>query len=254
MPYQPLVISLGVGCARDGRACAGASPPGAGSDECPGGDRHRLLAIQLVSIYTPPIRHRFPSTHRWPASGRCLRGGRSVLISHHYPTPIVSNAVDFVRLDGEGRGHDGDRSRRALVRLRPAGVVAGRWHGRQRDRCPPGRARRQHRGEALDWQPHRPRHRQWALRRAGAPPQGKRSGERRENACGPASRSRPWGTRETRWCRTCTCRCRTARASVSMSVRVPMVFRNVVLIRGGRRSTPVAADLKRGDDIRRIGD
>jgi hypothetical protein len=35
---------------------------------------------------------------------------------------------------------------------------------------------------------------------------------------------------------------------------VPIVFRNVVLIRGGRESTSVEADLRRGDHIRRIGD
>jgi murein DD-endopeptidase MepM/ murein hydrolase activator NlpD len=35
---------------------------------------------------------------------------------------------------------------------------------------------------------------------------------------------------------------------------VPIVFRNVVLIRGGRESTPAEADLRRGDHVRRIGD
>jgi murein DD-endopeptidase MepM/ murein hydrolase activator NlpD len=35
---------------------------------------------------------------------------------------------------------------------------------------------------------------------------------------------------------------------------VPIVFRNVVLIRGGRESTSAEADLRRGDHIRPIGD
>ena len=35
---------------------------------------------------------------------------------------------------------------------------------------------------------------------------------------------------------------------------IPMVFRNTVLIRGGTASTPAAADLRRGDRLRRIGD
>jgi len=35
---------------------------------------------------------------------------------------------------------------------------------------------------------------------------------------------------------------------------LPIVFRNVVLIRGGRESTPAEADLRRGDHVRRIGD
>ena len=35
---------------------------------------------------------------------------------------------------------------------------------------------------------------------------------------------------------------------------VPVVFRDVVLIRDGRESTPAEADLRRGDHIRRIED
>jgi murein DD-endopeptidase MepM/ murein hydrolase activator NlpD len=35
---------------------------------------------------------------------------------------------------------------------------------------------------------------------------------------------------------------------------IPVVFRDVVLIRGGRVSTPAEADLRRGDHIRRIED
>jgi fructose-bisphosphate aldolase class 1 len=35
---------------------------------------------------------------------------------------------------------------------------------------------------------------------------------------------------------------------------VPIVFRNVVLIRGGRESTPAEADLRRGDHFRRVRD
>ncbi len=35
---------------------------------------------------------------------------------------------------------------------------------------------------------------------------------------------------------------------------VPVVFRDVVLIRGGRESTLAEADLRRGDHIRRIED
>ena len=41
-----------------------------------------------------------------------VAGGRSTLLSHHYSTPYVRDALDFVRLDAEGRGYDGD-SRRA---------------------------------------------------------------------------------------------------------------------------------------------
>ena len=69
-----------------------------------------FLAIQLARIYTPPAD---PVTLDPPLAGEwaMLAGGRSALISHHYQTPIVSNAVDFVRLDEEGHGHDGDPKR-----------------------------------------------------------------------------------------------------------------------------------------------
>lgn len=110
IPYQPLVISLGIGTLV---MAALAFVP-----------RRRVqvatnvlvaigtifLAIQLVRIYTPPAD---PVAIDPPLAGEwaMLSGGRSTLISHHYPTPTVSNAVDFVRLDEEGRGHDGDPKR-----------------------------------------------------------------------------------------------------------------------------------------------
>src|SRR5215217_9378596 len=110
IPYQPLVITLGVGALV--MATLALVP------------RRRVqvatnvlvaigtifLAIQLVRIYTPPAD---PVAVAPPLAGEwaMLAGGRSALVSHHYPTPIVSNAVDFVRLDEEGRGHDGDPKR-----------------------------------------------------------------------------------------------------------------------------------------------
>jgi len=110
IPYQPLVISLGAGALV--MAALALIP------------RRRVqvasnvlvaigtvfLAIQLVRIYTPPAD---PVAVDPPLAGEwaMLAGGRSTLISHHFRTPIVSNAVDFVRLDEEGRGHDGDRKR-----------------------------------------------------------------------------------------------------------------------------------------------
>jgi hypothetical protein len=192
IPYQPLVISLGAAALV--MAALALIP------------RRRVqvatnvlvaigtvfLAIQLVRIYTPPADPLVvdsPLTGEWAM----LAGGRSALISHHYRTPIVSNAVDFVRLDEEGRPRPRRRSEAGagLVRLRRARAVPGRWHGRQCCRRPHGRARRQHRAEALVWQPHPHRYWQWALRRAGAPPAGKRSGQRgRARAARPADRRR----------------------------------------------------------------
>src|SRR5215204_5052423 len=69
-----------------------------------------FLAIQLVRIYTPPAD---PVAIDPPLAGEwaMLAGGRSTLISHHYSTPVVRDALDFMQLDEEGRGHDGDRKR-----------------------------------------------------------------------------------------------------------------------------------------------
>jgi hypothetical protein len=147
-----------------------------------------FLAIQLVRIYSPPAD---PVAIAPPLAGEwaMLAGGRSALISHHYQTPIVSNAVDFVQLDEEGRGHDGDPKRETSWYGFGSPCCHRPMHSRQRERRPPGRASRQHRAEALLWQPHPPRYWQWALRRAGAPAAGKRSGERgRPRAARPADR------------------------------------------------------------------
>src|ERR687898_2934957 len=110
IPYQPLVIALGVGVLV---MAALALVP-----------RRRVqvatnvlvtigtvfLAIELVRVYTPPAD---PVAIDPPLAGEwaMLAGGRSTLISHHYPTPIVSDAVDFMRLDEEGRGYQGDPKR-----------------------------------------------------------------------------------------------------------------------------------------------
>ena len=69
-----------------------------------------FLAIQLVRIYAQPAD---PVAVEPPLAGEwaMLAGGRSTLLSHHYPVPMVSNAVDFVQLDEEGRSYRGDRTR-----------------------------------------------------------------------------------------------------------------------------------------------
>src|SRR5215204_715504 len=107
IPYQPLVIALGVGALV---MAALALVP-----------RRRVqvatnvlvamgtifLAIQLVRIYTPPAD---PVAIDPPLAGEwaMLAGGRSTLISHHYSTPVVRDALDFMQLDEEGRGYQGD--------------------------------------------------------------------------------------------------------------------------------------------------
>jgi len=109
IPYQPLVVALGIGALV---MAALALVP-----------RRRVqvatnvlvaigtvfFAIQLVRIYTPPadpVAIDPPLASEWGM----LAGGRSALLSHHYSTPYVRDALDFVRLDEE-RGYDGDPKR-----------------------------------------------------------------------------------------------------------------------------------------------
>ena len=110
IPYLPLVIALGVGALV---MAALALVP-----------RRRVqvatnvlvaictifLAIQLVRIYTPPAD---PVAIDPPLAGEwaMLAGGRSTLISHHYSTPVVRDALDFMQLDEDGRGYQGDPKR-----------------------------------------------------------------------------------------------------------------------------------------------
>jgi Peptidase family M23 len=110
IPYQPLVISLGVGALVMATLAL-----------VPGGRVQVatnvlvaigtvFLAIHLVRIYTPPAD---PVAIDPPLEGEwaMLAGGRSTLLSHHYSTSFVRDAVDFMRLDEEGRGYDGDPKR-----------------------------------------------------------------------------------------------------------------------------------------------
>src|SRR5829696_9718248 len=109
-PYRPLGISLGLGAFA--MAALALVPP----------RRVQVatnvlvaigtvfLAIQLVRIHTPPAD---PVAVDPPLAGKwaMLAGGRSTLLSHHYLVANVSNAVDFLRLDEEGRGYRGDPKR-----------------------------------------------------------------------------------------------------------------------------------------------
>ena len=110
IPYQPLVIALGVGTLL---MAALALVPGRRVQVATNvlvAIGTVFLAMQLVRIYTPPadpVAIAPPLADEWAM----LSGGRSALVSHHYPTPIVSDAVDFMRLDGEGRGYQGDPKR-----------------------------------------------------------------------------------------------------------------------------------------------
>jgi hypothetical protein len=212
-----------------------------------------FLAIQLVRIYAPPAD---PVAIDSPLAGEwaMLAGGRSTLISHHYRTPIVSNAVDFVQLDEEGRGHDGDPKRETS------------WYGFDEPVLSPANGTvvsvsDVHPDEPVGNLGQKPSYGNHVLLDIG---DGRyavlghlRQGSARVSkgervrlgqqiaAVGDSGDSLvPHLHFQVQDC-----------PDFGEQVRtVPIVFRNVVLIRGGRESTPADADLRRGDHIRRIGD
>ena len=252
IPYQPLVISLGAAALV--MAALALMP------------RRRVqvatnvlvaigtvfLAIQLVRIYTPPAD---PVAIDPPLAGEwaMLAGGRSVLISHHYPTPIVSNAVDFVRLDEEGRGHDGDPKRETAWYgfgepvLSPADGTVVSVSDVHPDEPVGNTGQKPSYGNHILIDIGGGHYAVLAHLRQGSARVSK--GERvllgqQIAAVGDSGDSLVphlhFQVQDS--------------PDFGEQVRtVPIVFRNVVLIRGGRESTSAEADLRRGDHIRRIG-
>ena len=253
IPYPPLVISLGAAALL---MAALALIPGRQVQVATNvlvAIGSVFLAIQLVSIYTPPAD---PVAIDSPLAGEwaMLAGGRSLLISHHYPTPIVSNAVDFVRLDEKNRGHDGDPKRETSWYsfgepvLSPAdGTVVS--------------VTDVHPDEPVGNTGQNPSNGNHILLDIGGGhyavlahlQQGSARVSKGENvrlgqqiaAVGDSGDSLVphlhFQVQDS--------------PDFGEHVRtVPIVFRNIVLIRGGRESTPAEADLRRGDHIRRIGD
>src|ERR687889_1362929 len=110
IPYQPLVIALGAGALVMAALALVPRPRVQVATNVLVAIGTVFLAIQLVRIYAPPAD---PVAVEPPLSGEwaMLAGGRSTLVSHHYLVPMVSNAVDFMRLDEEGRGYRGDPKR-----------------------------------------------------------------------------------------------------------------------------------------------
>src|SRR5215203_3909444 len=110
IPYQPLVIALAVGALV---MAALALVPGRRVQVATNvvvAIGTVFLAVHLVRIYTPPAD---PVAIDPPLAGEweTVAGGRSTLLSHHYSAPFVRDALDFVQLDEEGRGYQGDPRR-----------------------------------------------------------------------------------------------------------------------------------------------
>ena len=253
MPYPPLLIALGVGALV---MVALALVP-----------RRRVqlatnvlvaigtvfLAIQLVRIYTPPTD---PVTIEAPLGGEwaVTAGGRSALLSHHYKDTYERNALDFVQLV-DGRAYGGDPKRAeswygfgepvlapadgTVISVsdtnpdEPIGAIGGE-HGEGNMIIL--KIGNQHyaammhlkQGSALVSEGDRVRSGQQiaAVGDSG-------------NSVGPHLHFQVQEGPDFDMQRTRT---------------VPMVFKDVVLIRGGREWMPAEADLRRGDHIRRIED
>jgi hypothetical protein len=253
IPYQPLVIALGVGALV--MAALALVPP----------RRVQVatnvlmaigtvfLAMQLVRIYTPPVE---PVAIEPPLAGEwaMLAGGRSTLVSHHYPAANVSDAVDFMRLDGEGRGYEGDSKRAESWYgfgepvLAPAdGTVVGVSDvhpdepiGEVGQRPPYGNH------IVLDIGSGRYAVLAHLERGSARVSEGERVRLGQQIAAVGDSGRSLWphlhfhvqeGPELDQKART-----------------IPVVFGDVLLIRSGRESTPAGADLRRGDHIRRTED
>jgi hypothetical protein len=212
-----------------------------------------FLAIQLVPVYTPPadpVAIDSPLVGEWAM----LAGGRSELISHHYRTPTVSNAVDFVQLDEEGRGHDGDPKRETSWYgfgkpvLSPADGTVVSVSDVHPDEPVGNIGQNPSTGNHILLDIGSGRYAVLAHLQQGSARVNK--GERvrlgqQIAAVGDSGDSLVphlhFQVQDS--------------PDFGAQVRtVPIVFRNVVLIRNGSESTPAEADLRRGDHIRRIGD
>jgi hypothetical protein len=253
IPYQPLVISLGAAALvmaalalipRRGVQVATNVLVAIGTV---------FLAIQLVRIYTPPADPLVvdsPLTGEWAM----LAGGRSALISHHYRTPIVSNAVDFVQLDEEGRGHDGDPKRETYWYgfgepvLSPADGTVVSVSDVHPD-VPVGNiGQNPSTGNHILLDIGSGRYAVLAHLQQGSARVSKGERVRLGQQIAAVGDSGDSLVPHLHF---------QVQDSPDFGAQVrtlPIVFRNVVLIRGGRESTPAEADLRRGDHVRRIGD
>jgi len=252
-PYRPLVISLGAGALVMAALVLVPRPRVQVATNVLVAIGTVFLAIQLVRIYAPPTA---PVAIDPPLAGEwaMLAGGRSTLVSHHYLVANVSNAVDFLRLDEEGSGYRGDPKREKA------------WYGFGEPVLAPADGTVVSVGDTHPDEP------------VGDIGQTPGQGNHIVLAIGGG-----------RYAVLAHLRQGSARVSKGERVRlgqqiaavgdsgnslaphlhfhvqnsphfdqqartVPVVFRDVLLIRGGRESTPAEVDLRRGDHIRRIED
>ena len=251
MPYPPLLIGLGIGAFVMGALALVPHRRVQIATNVLVAIGTAFLAIQLVRIYMPPTS---PVSLDLPLAGdwTVTAGGRSALLSHHYKDAYEKHAIDFVQLV-DGRASNGDPTR------------AESWYGFGEPVLAPADSTVV---SVSDVQPDEP------IGAFGAPhgegnniilkiddqryamlshlKQGSvrvnegdrvRSGQHiaavgdSGNSLGPHLHFQMQKDSDFDMQRTRT---------------LPMVFRNVVLIRGETESRPADPDLRRGDHIRRI--
>jgi hypothetical protein len=252
-PYRPLAISLGAGALVMAALALVPRPRVQVATNVLVAIGTVFLAIQLVRIYAPPAD---PMAVEPPLAGEwtMLAGGRSALVSHHYPVPMVSNAVDFVQLDGEGRGYHGDRTREKAWYgfgepvLAPAdGTVVG--VSDVHPDAPVGNVgQTPGQGNHIVIDIGMGRYAVLAHLERGSARVGEgervRAGQQIAAVGDSGDSLAPHLHFHVQ-----------AGPEFGEQARtLPVVFRDAVLIRGGWESTPAEADLRRGDHIRRIED
>ena len=252
-PYRPLVVVLGAGALVMAALPLVPRPRVQVATNVLVAIGTVFLAVQLVRIYAPPAD---PVVVEPPLAGEwaMLSGGRGALVSIHYPVPMVSNAVDFLRLEEEGRGYRGDRARESAWYgfgepvLAPAdGSVVTVSDGHPD--APVGNVG-QTPGEGnhivLDIGGGRYAVLAHLERGSARVDEGKRvRAGQRIAAVGDSGNSLAPHLHF---------HIQTSPDFGEQARTVPVVFRDAVLIRGGRESTPAQADLRRGDHLRPIED
>ena len=253
IPYQPLVISLGAAALVMAALALIPRRQVQIATNVLVAIGTVFLAIQLVRIYSPPA---YPVALDPPLAGEwaMLAGGRSALISHHYRTPIVSNAVDFVQLDEEGRGHDGDPKRETSWYgfgepvLSPADGTVVSVSDVHPDEPVGNIGQNPSTGNHILLDIGSGRYAVLAHLQQGSARVSKGKRVRLGQQIAAVGDSGDSLVPHLHF---------QVQDSPDFGAQVrtlPIVFRNVVLIRGGRESTPAEANLRRGDHVRRIGD
>src|SRR5215207_11463665 len=250
MPYQPLVIALSAGTLV---LAALALVP-----------RRRVqvatnvlvaigtvfLAMQLVRIYTPPAD---PVVIDPPLSGQwaMLAGGRSSLLSHHYSTPNVRDALDFVQLV-DGRGYEGDPKRAESWYgfgepvLAPADGTVVSVSDIQPDEPIGATGQTPAYGNHITVKIGNDRYAIMAHLKQGSARVSKGERVRVGQQIGAVGDSG-----DSLWPHL-HFHIQDSPVIDQQARTIPVVFGDVLLIRNGRESTPAEADLRRGDHIRRI--